>query len=345
MIWLSVDDRPPRGLGSRFFLARDLRMALRAEELPASLFSIYRDLPELITDPAADVVFPIDETHPAFPGDPVGLRRALERDDVCYTGSIADAAALAYDKGRARQAMADAGVVVPLGISLATPADIEPLIASFRQRHDGPMVAKPTHGPGGSYGVTLLPTLDDAMRYLHAPERTWRHPLLIEEFVNGREITVWVLGIGDDLDTSTTFVLDKQGRAILDHDLKERIGGKHQLASECEDLSTTDLSTVQEAARQAHRALGCYSYSRVDAILRDGQAVVLEVNAQPTIPSSGRVMLNAGTGKTLGEVVQTFVEHAHLRHRERRVATAPVMSVPASTAPEVLAAGRDRPDR
>lgn len=136
-----------------------------------------------------------------------------------------------------------------------------------------PLVVKPAN-EGSSVGVSVvfekaeLPAaLEEAAKH--------RGPVLVEEYIAGSEVFVGVLG-DDTLGTIEV----RPAKGFYDYEAKyERNDTQYLIPAEVsEELSTS----LQRLALDAHRALGCSSYSRVDIRVRDnGEAFVLEVNTLP----------------------------------------------------------------
>jgi D-alanine-D-alanine ligase len=99
--------------------------------------------------------------------------------------------------------------------------------------------------------------------------------ILIEELVEGRELTVGVVG-----DRAMAVVEIRPHEGFYDYAHKYTKGASEYFCPAPLDEATT--RRVQETALAAHRALGLEVYSRVDILLRaDGELFVLEANTIP----------------------------------------------------------------
>ena len=99
--------------------------------------------------------------------------------------------------------------------------------------------------------------------------------ILIEELVEGRELTVGVVG-----DRALAVVEIRPHEGFYDYAHKYTKGASEYFCPAPLDEATT--RRVQETAVAAHRALGLKVYSRVDILLRaDGELFVLEANTIP----------------------------------------------------------------
>jgi len=127
---------------------------------------------------------------------------------------------------------------------------------------------------GSSVGVHLVrepAQLDAALADCARLDRE----ILVEELVEGRELTVGVVG-----DRAMAVVEIRPHEGFYDYAHKYPKGASEYFCPAPLDESTT--RKVQDTALAAHRALGLEVYSRVDILLRDdGALFVLEANTIP----------------------------------------------------------------
>ncbi|NBV85767.1 MAG: ATP-grasp domain-containing protein, partial [Verrucomicrobia bacterium] len=139
---------------------------------------------------------------------------------------------------------------------------------------------------GSSVGVYIVRTPGEVEPAL-AGVRKYAQEILVESFVDGRELTVGILG---DTALPVVEICPKEG--FYDFQNKypflnpKAAGADHWCPA---PLEPETAAKVQALAMAAHRALGLEVYSRVDVLL-DGAAgpVVLEIN---TIPGMTQVSL------------------------------------------------------
>ncbi len=220
--------------------------------------------------------------HGTF-GEDGQVQRILETRGVPYNGSDSVASERAFDKAAAKEAFAAAGVPTPRHVVVER--DVRGMAAL-----KPPVVVKPAR-QGSSYGVTIV---TDPAKLEWAIEQAWRYDqkLLVEQFVNGRELTVGILD-----GRALPVVEIRTNREFFDYEAKYS-GEAEELAPAPLDALTAER--VQQAALRAHECLGCRDYSRVDVMLgENGELFVLEVNtlpgltAQSLLPKAARA---AGIG-------------------------------------------------
>jgi len=192
------------------------------------------------------------------------LQSLLEAKGIPYTGEGAAGSRVAFDKKESKKIFERAGV--PTARWEIIPAGARPTLPV-------PLVVKAPR-EGSSVGVhivrdegQLAPALADCA--------TLDKEILVEEFVEGRELTVGVVG-----DRSMAVVEIRPLEGFYDYAHKYTKGASEYFCPAPLDAMTT--RRVQEAALAAHRALGLEVYSRVDILLRaDGSPCVLEANTIP----------------------------------------------------------------
>ena len=201
--------------------------------------------------------------HGTF-GEDGQIQAILERRGIPYTGEGEAASRVAFDKLESKKLFLQAGVPTPRW---------EVLAPGQRPTLPLPIVVKVPR-EGSSVGVHLVrepAQLEGALADCAALDRE----ILVEELVEGRELTVGVVG-----DQATAVVEIRPHEGFYDYAHKYTKGASEYFCPAPLDEITTRL--MQETALAAHRALGLKVYSRVDILLRaDGTAFVLEANTIP----------------------------------------------------------------
>ncbi|GAB2488232.1 D-alanine--D-alanine ligase family protein [Jatrophihabitans fulvus] len=253
----------------------DLSPAARAAAEPLSLAGGLRRIRALAPDVAVPQLF--------CRAGMTTYRDLLDSVGVPFAGNPGDVMALGADKPRARDAVAAAGVPVPAGVVLGPDAG-----AALPPFLELPVVVKPADADNSS-GVTLVTTdaeLPEAVRAARAESDR----VLIERFVPlGREVRCGVLERDGELVVlpMEEYAVDAERKPIRDaaDKLRRDGGGELGLVAKTAEYSwivTSDdpaTARVAEAARTAHRALGCRHYSLFDfRIDPDGEPWFLEAS-------------------------------------------------------------------
>ncbi len=205
----------------------------------------------------------VNMIHGTF-GEDGELQALLEARGVPYTGEGVEGSRLAFDKKESKRCFERAGVPT---------ARWEMLAAGQRPAFPLPVVVKAPR-EGSSVGVHIVRQPAEMDAALADCARLDRE-ILVEEFVEGRELTVGVVG-----DQAMAVVEIRPHEGFYDYAHKYTKGASDYFCPAVLDAATTQL--VQQTALAAHRALGLEVYSRVDILLRaDSWPCVLEANTIP----------------------------------------------------------------
>ncbi|MBU7013219.1 MAG: ATP-grasp domain-containing protein [Theionarchaea archaeon] len=214
----------------------------------------------------------------------------LERLEIPYTGSGVLTHAMGLNKPKSKEVFIANGVPTP-------PFEILDTLQITRKDLDGidfPMVLKPTNG-GSSRGVRIADSLTQLKKAVREAIPKYGR-VMIEPFVEGRELTVGILG-NESPDVLPILETDFEDldTVVYNFEVKARIGytTEHTFPAQ---LTPQERETVCQVAMKAYRALLCRDYARVDIRLEDGVPYVLEINTLPglyvdysAIPTMARV--------------------------------------------------------
>ena len=211
----------------------------------------------------ADTGLCVNMIHGTF-GEDGRLQSLLDARGIVYTGEGVEGSRLAFDKKESKQRFEQSGVPT---------ARWEMIGRGEKPTLPLPLVLKAPR-EGSSVGVHIVrksEDMDAALRDCAALDRE----ILVEEFVEGRELTVGVVG-----DRALAVVEIRPHEGFYDYEHKYTKGASEYFCPAPIDAGTTER--VQAAALAAHRSLGLEVYSRVDILLRgDGTLCVLEANTIP----------------------------------------------------------------
>ncbi|HZU35093.1 MAG TPA: ATP-grasp domain-containing protein [Gemmataceae bacterium] len=163
-------------------------------------------------------------------------------------------------------------------------------------------------------------------------------PVLVEQFVRGRELNVGVVECPEfrTLPASEILFLDESPETwpILTYDAKWKDDSPacRLTPRRCPaELDSRLAERLAEQARQAFRLLGCRDYARVDfRVSAEGEPYILEVNPNPDFnPTAGLPAALAVAGIPHPQFTITLVENA-LRRSQARGATRSPYAIPSN---------------
>ncbi len=290
-----------------------LRSAARVEDALGSLgheplgIDVGQDLVARLRDERPDVVF-IALHGPG--GEDGTVQELLEILDLPYTGPGVAACALCMDKVAAKHEMRAAGIPTPDWAAFNATAFRElgaaDTLEEIEARLGFPLVVKPA-SQGSSLGVEFAAARDRVPQALVAAF-SYDDRVLLERYVKGRELAVGVLD-GEPLPIVEAIPREED---FFNFEARYEIGRTDYVCPA--DLAGDDSSRVEELAIRTYETLGCSGFARVDLMLGDEGAQVLEVNAIPGLTDTSLFPMAAeAAGIDFTQLVEKIVDSARLR--------------------------------
>jgi D-alanine-D-alanine ligase len=249
-----------------------------------------------------DVVFVA--LHGKF-GEDGTVQAVLEVLGIPYTGSGVLASALAMNKPMAKRIWHTHAIPTPAWEVIDTRA-AEWKLSTL----SCPVVVKPS-AEGSSVGVSIVRSSQCLAEALAEASR-FDALSLVEAYISGQEVTVGILG---EQTLGAMEVIAKE--EFHSYEVKYTAGREEFLMPA--PLAPEVYERVLMIALEAHRALGCSGYSRVDTrVTEHGQIFVLEVNSLPGLTELSYLpRIAAHAGLDYGALVEAILQHAGLHSHGR----------------------------
>lgn len=219
----------------------------------------------------------------------------LEKENIAYIGSSAASLALTIDKYATEKYVQKYGVTVPSSFVITKGDAIPENAFTF------PVIVKPNN-EGSSVALHKVISFEALQKVVLATEEQY-YPLLIQEYVSGREFTCGVVEInGKRVALAPTEIILTKGE-MFDYDAKYTVGG-------CVEVTPADIDEaltkrIQNLALWVHTLCGCKDISRTDIIMKEnGELVVLEIN---TIPGMTKTSFIPAQLQASGYTVPQFI--------------------------------------
>lgn len=208
------------------------------------------------------------------------LQAALELAGIPFTGSGFEACSMTMDKYVSKLIASAEGVPTPACIlmreDLITDYNTDDDLLGFIGGLGMPVVVKPNDG-GSSVGISIVERIQDLKPAVALAFRE-SGQVLLEQFINGRELTVTVL---DGKALPVVEIKPLQG--WYDYQNKYTKGNTEYIAPA--DLEPAVAHLVQLYATRLWKAFGLKGYARVDFRYDGDKAWFLEVNTLPGMTS------------------------------------------------------------
>ncbi|NDI86470.1 D-alanine--D-alanine ligase [Undibacterium crateris] len=240
-------------------------------------------------------------------GEDGSLQGVLEQCNIPYTGSGVMACAIGMDKIFTKRIWQTHGISTPGYAVLNAQSDLQAL----GQNLGLPMILKPPH-EGSTIGITKVNhTADIQQAYTLAAQ--FDEVVLAEEFIEGREFTVAILGRGEQAYALPIIeIVAPEGN--YDYQNKYFTDDTKYL---CPAPLTAELSaTIQKMAVDAYRALDCEGWARIDVLVResDQRPFLLEINTSPGMTGHSLVPMAAkAVGMSYEDLCVEILKTARLK--------------------------------
>lgn len=256
--------------------------ALRSQGVDAHLFDTGTHSLAQLADEHFDRVF--IALHGRY-GEDGTMQGALELLGLPYTGSGPLASCLAMDKITTKRVWVQHGLPTPRFRVLDAQTDLGAAADALGL----PLIIKPPH-EGSTLGVTRV---DDITQLSEAYQLAARFDdvVLAEQFIQGRELTVPVLGSGATTRALPIIeIVAPEGNYDYEH---KYISNDTQYMCPAH-LDEALATRIMQIAQQSYLALGCEGWGRADFMLdREGEPWLLEMNTSPGMTSHSLVPMGA----------------------------------------------------
>lgn len=268
----------------------------------------------LLSDPP-ELVFNFAEGQGVGRSREARVPALLEMLGIPYTGSDPLTFAVTLDKDCAKRLVASENIAVPGGVVLRpgsfTAADLEMIEADL----SFPLIVKPAWegSSKGIRGTSLVREPGQLADLISTMGRDYRQPVLVEEFIDGDEITVGVLGNETPKVLGAMRVLPTEPTEQFVYSLEVKRDFRRMVRYECPaPLPPEIVQGIEQAALEVYAVLGCRDVARIDFRLREGVPYFLETNPLPglTPGTSDLVIMAELLGWSYSRLVEAILKAA-----------------------------------
>lgn len=226
------------------------------------------------------------------------IQAAFDLFGIRYTGTGYLSSALAMNKGLAKQLFELNHIPTPKGC-LVQCSDEKISVEQLGLRL--PCVVKPCCG-GSSIGISIVRSEKELDAALEEAFR-WETELVIEEYVEGREFSVGVVG-----DEVLPVIEIAPIEGFYDYKNKYKAGSAVETCPADLPLEVSDQ--MRDYAKQVAEVLGLATYSRSDFMLsKDNEIFCLEANTLPGMTPTSLLPQEAqAIGMSFGQLCERLIE-------------------------------------
>jgi D-alanine-D-alanine ligase len=239
-------------------------------------------------------------------GEDGTIQLLLELMGIPYTGSGPLASALAMDKLAAKKAFKKARL--PTALHLEYRGESWDEWAERVSKGLGfPCVIKPLR-EGSTLGVHIVQDAEGLIKASKETQKKYRE-FFVERYIPGVEVTTGTLRVEGEERALIPIELRPKS-SFYDYKAKYTPGMTEFIIPA--DLDEKTLKRVQELTLKAHKALGCFGFSRVDLrVTAEGEIFLLEVNTLPGMTETSDLPKSAAAaGISFDELVELMLQTA-----------------------------------
>ena len=267
-------------------------------------------------DPVHQIVFNWCEEVPGIPRSSALVAHGLEDLGFTYTGADEQALLFSQDKPSVKERLRKENIPTPRW--LVTTGD------GVLDWDRFPAIVKPAY-EHFSFGITqkaVVHTPRELSQQVAQVAETFHQPVLVEDFIDGREFHVSIFGNGRlkvlpiaEMDFSE--IHEDSGRLCTYDSKFDPASPDYQMIQLRlpASLSPEEKHQLEAVAIAAYKATDCRDYARLDIRLRDGIFYVLDVNPNADLSPDTSLALSANlAGYTFGQFCSQLITLAAHRH-------------------------------
>jgi D-alanine-D-alanine ligase len=283
-----------------------------------------------LTEEKPDVIFNFIEIYKDNPRLEMNIVGLYELLGIPYTGAPAMGLANCQNKVLAKRLLGSAGIKIPHFFIVYVKS------TKYPHRLKYPLLVKPAF-EDASVGIeneSIVSNGKQLRKRIEYVLKQFNQPALVEEFIEGRELNVAVMG---DKRLRVLPISEIDFSEMPDHlhnivSFQAKWDPHHESYHKTIPICPAPLpknieKRAKELAFRAFKVMGCRDYARVDMRLsKDNKLFVLEVNPNPDITEGAGFMRSAQhAGMTYAQALKRIVKYALRRGSAKK----PTVEIPA----------------
>jgi D-alanine-D-alanine ligase len=230
------------------------------------------------------------------------LQGLMEMLQIPYVGSGVLASAMAANKRIAKEIFRSQGIQVAEDIIIKKGSSFS--LKKISKKLGNKTIVKPL-GEGSSFGMTVCEKEEELEKGIETAFNCGNE-IMIEAFIDGREITCCVLGTHELETLPIIEIIPGGGSKFFDYEAKYKPGATNEICPAQIDRKMGDK--IRRYAIMAHEALGCRLWSRSDMIICGEELFMLETNTIPGMTQTSLFPLAAkAAGMSFSDLTERLV--------------------------------------
>ena len=265
------------------------------------LIDIDKNIAQVLLEKKIEIVY--NAMHGRF-GEDGCMQGLLEILEIPYTGCGVTASSVCMNKDYTKNVLRNFDIPLIKSVLVRKNEDYREKIKNLKY----PLMLKPV-SEGSSLGMFKVSD-EKEMTECFKKSLEYNQDVLVEEYLNGKSLTVGVLENGDEL-FATEILEFRTKTEWYDYKAKYTAGMTEFILPA--ELSSEMTQKVKNIAVKAFKACGCRGVSRVDFLISNSTPYVLEINTSPgmtdlsDLPAQSKAM-----GISYDNLVQIILNGASL---------------------------------
>jgi D-alanine-D-alanine ligase len=248
-----------------------------------------------ILNEKVDIVFNIAEGRGTYRSREAQVPAILEMLDIPYVGSDPECLSVCLDKHLTKKLVKLAGIPTPDWRLIANRQELNEAVW---EGFPFPAIVKPAY-EGSSKGIhakSLVDSMEEASGTVSEMLELYRQPVLVEQFIDGLEVTVGILGNSPPKIVGMMSILPRKQSNRFVYTVEVKRDWKNLVDYECPARLKAETSKkMAEYSLKTFEMLGCRDFSRIDfRVSADGIPYMLEINPLPGLGDYSDLIIMAG---------------------------------------------------
>lgn len=241
-----------------------------------------------------DVVFNIAEGRGNYRSREAQVPSILEMLDIPSTGSDPQCLAICLDKPLTKKLLAADGILTPKWLTITGERELQNIPWECFLF---PAIVKPTW-EGSSKGIQLTSlayNAEQAKETALEMLKRYGQPVMVEEFIDGDEVTVGIIGNNPPHVVGMMRILPRTKAGCFVYSVEVKRDYLNLVDYECPvNLPEAILTELESASLEIFKTLGCRDFCRIDfRVSRNGKPYFIEINPLPGLGSYSDLIIMA----------------------------------------------------
>ncbi len=235
-------------------------------------------------------------------GEDGRIQGLLDILGIPFVGSGVLSSAMAVNKEIAKKIYRTKGLKVAEDVILKKGKKVS--VSELMKRLGSKTVVKPLD-EGSSLGMSVCQNEEELVAGIEYAFQ-YGTEIMVEEFIQGREITCCVLGNAEIETLPLVEIVPGKKYRFFDYEAKYTTGASDEICPA--KIEGNIAERAKDCSAVAHKALRCRVWSRTDMIIRSGEIYLLETNTIPGMTENSLFPLAARTaGMSFSELLDKLI--------------------------------------